>query len=102
MPAYDFKISNELFEWRGPSPFHFVAIPSDDSEIIKKEAKLLSYGWGVIPVHGKVGKTEFTTALIPKDGQYLIPIKDAVRKGEKIEIGDLVTVNLNLGRVTKI
>ena len=101
MPSYDFKITNELFEWRGPAPFYFVQINEKDSAVIKRESKILSYGWGVIPIHGKVGKTEFTSALIPKDGRYLIPIKDAVRKGEEIEIGDKVTVNLNLGRSEK-
>ena len=101
MPAYDFEISNELFEWRGPAPFYFVAIESGDSAIIKKEAKVLSYGWGIIPVHGRIGNTDFSTALIPKDGKYYIPIKDAVRKSEKIEVGEQVKVSLNLGKAPK-
>lgn len=95
---YEFRISGPLFEWRGPAPFHFVQIPSDQSSLIKSEASLLSYGWGVIPIHGQVGKTNFTTSLIPKDGNYLIPIKDAVRKSEQLEIDDEVKINFNLGK----
>ena len=69
-----------------------------DSKLIKSEARLLSYGWGVIPITGKVGKTEFTTSLIPKDGRYLVPIKDAVRLSEEIELGEIVTIQFNLGK----
>jgi hypothetical protein len=95
---YEFRISGPLFEWRGLAPFHFVQIPSDQSSLIKSEASLLSYGWGVIPIHGQVGKTNFTTSLIPKDGNYLIPIKDAVRKSERLEIDDEVKISFNLGK----
>ena len=96
--ASDFLIRGELFEWRGPAPFHFVRIGAKVSAEIKSQAQMLSYGWGVIPVHGRVGKTEFETALFPKDGLYLIPIKDSVRKTEEIEIGDSVSIHLNLGK----
>jgi hypothetical protein len=97
---YEFQISGLIFEWRGPAPFHFVRIPTDQGEQIKTEANLLSYGWGVIPIHGQIGKTEFTTSLIPKDGSYLIPIKDVVRKGEQLEIDDEVKIRFNLGKLS--
>ncbi|MFM1905253.1 MAG: hypothetical protein RIT32_49 [Actinomycetota bacterium] len=96
---YEFRISGPVFEWRGPAPFHFVKIPTDQSNLIKSEANLLSYGWGVIPIHGQVGRTNFTTSLIPKDGSYLIPIKDAVRKSEQLELDDEVEISLNLGKL---
>lgn len=95
---YEFGVSGEMFEWRGPSPFHFVRVSESDSTLIKAEANLLSYGWGVIPITGKVGKTEFTTSLIPKDGRYLVPIKDSVRLSEEIELGEIVTIQFNLGK----
>ena len=96
---YEFSVLGEVFEWRGPSPFHFVQVPSEASKLIKSEANLLSYGWGVIPIHGKAGNTEFTTSLIPKDGNYLIPIKDVIRKNEDLVIGDKIEINFNLGKI---
>jgi hypothetical protein len=33
---------------------------------------------------------------VPKNGGYLVPVKDAVRKAERLAIGDLVTVALVL------
>lgn len=60
-------------------------------------AAQLTYGWGVIPVLGKIGKTEFSTALIPKDGLYYVPIKNAVRFAEKLEVGAEVSVSISVG-----
>ena len=86
-----------MITWRGPSPFYFIPIPQAQSKKIKAMAAQLSYGWGVIPVSGKIGKTEFTTALIPKDGVYLVPIKNLVRLGENLEVGIETTVQISLG-----
>ena len=43
-------------------------------------ASIVSYGWGVIPVTARIGTTTWTTSLFPKDGSYLVPLKDAIRK----------------------
>ena len=61
-------------------------------------APMVTYGWGAIPVRCRVGRTEFTTSLFPKDGGYLLPIKDAVRTAERLVVGDRVRVELMVGR----
>lgn len=92
------KISflNEVWYWRGPSPFHFLSVPEPESRKIKEVSSLITYGWGVIPVEARIGKTEWSTSLIPKNGLYLVPLKDAVRTSEGLEIGDLVAIRLTL------
>jgi hypothetical protein len=67
------------------------------SKKIKAVAAQLTYGWGVIPVLGKIGKTELSTALIPKDGLYYLPIKNAVRFAENLEVGAEVSVSISVG-----
>lgn len=96
-----YNVTGEIFEWRGPAPFYFVRVDQATSDDIKTFAKHITYGWGVLPAYGKVGKTEFETALFPKDGAYLVPIKDALRKGENLEIGDTIKIQLNLGKRPK-
>lgn len=86
-----------MIEWRGPSPFYFVPVPELQSKKIKAIAAQLTYGWGVIPILGKIGKTDFSTALIPKDGVYFLPIKNAVRFAEKLEVDSEVSVSISLG-----
>ncbi|MEO0049072.1 MAG: hypothetical protein RL556_404 [Actinomycetota bacterium] len=90
------KFSGVMFEWRGPAPFYFVAVPDAEAAQIKASAALLTYGWGVIPVSGTIGRTSFTTSLIPKDGGYLVPIKNAVRLPEALEVGQEFDITLNL------
>jgi hypothetical protein len=97
MTAMDFAFEGPVVEWRGPAPFYFVAIPEDESADIKFAAKGMEY-WGQVPVVVQIGDTEFTTALFPKDGRYLLPLKDAVRKSATIEIDQVVAVALSVGR----
>jgi len=91
------KFSGEIWFWRGPSPFHFVTVPDEESEELHAVSSLLSYGWGVIPVTARVGKTSWTTSLFPKGGGYLVPIKLVVRETERLELGDTVQIVLTLG-----
>lgn len=92
----DFIFTGPMIEWRGPAPFFYVAIPEHVCEEIKAAALQLSYGWGVIPVRATIGKTIFTTSLFPKNGIYLLPIKNAVRIPESLELDQQVKVKLVL------
>ena len=92
----EFEFSGVVWEWRGPAPFHFVSVPPDDAEEIKDAASRVSYGWGMIPVKATIGATSFTTSLWPKNGSYVLPLKDAVRHAERIELDDVVEVSFEL------
>ena len=92
----DFVFSANVWEWRGPAPYHFVAVPEDIAAEIKEMASAVTYGWGMIPVSGKIGSTSFTTSLWAKNGTYAVPLKDAVRKAEGISIDDTVSIELSL------
>jgi hypothetical protein len=93
----DVDFAGEVFEWRGPAPYYYVAVPDDESADIKEASPLLTYGWGVIPARVVVGGTEWTTSLFPKDGRYLVPLKDVVRRAEALEVGDVIEVSMVLG-----
>ena len=90
------EFEGEIFYWRGPAPFPFVAVPKEPSSDIKEISAMVTYGWGVIPVHVRIGKTEWKTSLFPKDGRYLVPIKMSVQKSENLEVGDSVTIHLEV------
>jgi hypothetical protein len=92
----DLQFSGELWYWRGPAPFHFVTAPEDACGALEATSRSVSYGWGMIPVTARIGSTEWTTSLFPKDGGYVVPVKTWVRKAEGIELGDLITVRLTV------
>ncbi len=87
----------EVLEWRGPAPHHFVAVPDDADAYLHDHLAELSYGWGCIPARVRVGDAEETTALIPRDGTYLVPLKARLRRAEKLDIGDVVELRLTVG-----
>ena len=88
-------IGNILF-WKGPAPWFFVAVPEDQSRDLKAISNIVTYGWGVIPVDVRIGKTEFQTSLFPKNGRDLVPIKASVRKAGNLAVGDTVKVYLEV------
>lgn len=90
------EFNDKIWYWRGPAPWFFVTVPADASGDIKEISNLVTYGWGVIPVYVQIGRTKWQTSLFPKDGRYLVPIKASVRKAEKLEEGDSVTVRLDI------
>ena len=85
-----------VFHWRGPSPYHFVALPPDEAELVAEMAQALTYGWGMIPVAATIGETRWTTSMYAKDGGYVLPLRDAIRRAEGIDLGDVVEVRLAL------
>ena len=85
-----------VVEWRGPSPYFFVPVPEEEAADIREVAAMATYGWGVIPVEARVGEIPFETSLFPKDGGYLLPLKDAVRKPQGLAPGDPVTVEMTI------
>jgi GNAT superfamily N-acetyltransferase len=86
--------TGELYYWRGPAPYHFIRVPEEVCVGLRALSPVVSYGWGVIPVAGRIGQTVWETSLFPKDSGYVLPIKDAVRKGEGLALGDTIPVEL--------
>ncbi|HEX6686345.1 MAG TPA: DUF1905 domain-containing protein [Candidatus Limnocylindrales bacterium] len=90
------EFSGEIWFWRGPAPWHFVTVPEAPSRELEAASSMVSYGWGCIPVSASIGGTRWATSLFPKDGGYIVPIKTAVRKAEKLDLGDVVTIRLTV------
>ena len=90
------EFNGKIWYWRGPAPWYFVTVPAKLSRGLKAIVGFVTYGWGMIPVVVRIGKTEWKTSLWPKDGRYIVPIKAIVRKAENLEQGHKVTVQLEV------
>lgn len=93
----EIEFSGEIWYWRGPAPFYFVTVPPHESHDLKEISPAVTYGWGMIPVRARIGATRWETALFPKDGAYIVPIKANVRRAEGLAEGDDVTILLQVG-----
>lgn len=88
------RFTGEVWYWRGPAPFYFVSVPDELSGQIHEVAREVTYGWGMIPAVVTVGATTWPTALWPKDGTFVVPLKAWVRKAEGIDEGEPIDVDL--------
>lgn len=93
----EFDFEAEIIEWRGPAPYLFAALPAEQADELALAATDLSYGWGCIPATARIGETDFTTSLFPRNGGYLMPVKTAVQRAEDVGLGDVIHVRLRVG-----
>lgn len=93
----EIEVVGTVFEWRGPAPHHFLALPEEEAATVEDVAAAVTYGWGMVPVTVRLGSTTWTTSLWPKDGTYVVPLKLAVRRAEGVPPGDVVRLVLRIG-----
>lgn len=84
--------------WQHASPggWYFVSLPPEMSREIRSTLKQEEEGWGRLKATARIGTSEWKTAIWfdTKSNTYLLPLKAAIRKQEKIdtETGIEVTV----------
>ena len=76
---------------------YFGRLSEEESAYSMLVAKGMEY-WGQVPVVVRISDIEFGTALFPKNGRYLIPFQDVVRKSAGIEVDRVLAIGLNVGR----
>lgn len=106
--AYTFTA--KIWLWPGNNAaWHFVTVPKEVSEKIKKvvtapskggtkETKRVRRGFGSVKVEVTVGKTIWQTSIFPdsRSGCYLLPIKLSARKAEGLYAEGAAKVKLTL------
>lgn len=90
------EFTGTIWFWKGPAPWYFVTVPDEQGRDLRAISGLVTYGWGVIPVQVRLGKSTWKTSLFPKDGSYIVPIRASVRKAEQVGAGDNVRVRLEV------
>ena len=88
--------------YAGKGAWYFVTLPPDSAAEISYFSKTLNggkrTGWGSVRVTVQVGETVWQTSLFPdsKNKSYVLPIKAAVRKAEKIIEDQTVKVRVSM------
>jgi hypothetical protein len=99
MFSKDFTFKARLWIWNAQKgSWHFVSLPRDISAEIKDGYPFKSKGFGSVPVTVTIGETEWKTSIFPdsKRGQYILPIKAAVRKVENLNKDDTAEVKIHI------
>ena len=94
-----------LWRWTtpaAPAAWHFITIDGAAGEALSATALMrrmegLSRGFGSLKVAATIGATTFTTSVFPsKETGWLLPIKAAVRKAERLIDGEAVELVLEV------
>ena len=90
-----YRFTAELWEWESRANWFFVTLPVDAAADIRDQP-MPPRGFGSIPVHVRIGSTEFDTSIFPSDDSFVLPVKRAVRDREGLDRGDPVDVELEV------
>ena len=98
MRPNQYRFVSPVWLYPGKGGWHFVTVPRELSEEIRKQFGHLQGGWGSVPVIVTIGKTSWTTSIFPdkKLEAYLLPIKAEVRRKEHASAGDDVEIMLEI------
>ena len=97
MLTLDFSFSTPLWKWSGGNWF-FLTLPPDTAADIRAFAEGNASALGTVRVVARVGETEWQTSLFPsrEHSSFLLPVKAAVRRAEKLEADIEVSVALEV------
>ncbi len=99
MKKRDYRFKAQVWIYPGlTANWHFVSLPKNLSEQIKKDFGSKARGWGSLPVKVCVGKSSWRTSIFPdkKSGTYILPIKAEIRNRECIFAKDYLDIKIIL------
>jgi hypothetical protein len=94
--AYAF--SAELWRYDGEVAWFFVSLPTELAERIRDEKAPLTKGFGAIRVSVRIGSSTWDTSVFPDQARdtYLLPVKKSVRRAQRLDVGDMIPVELTV------
>jgi Domain of unknown function (DUF1905) len=92
------RFEAELWRSDGEGGWCFLTVPVEVSDDVRAVTAGTRRGFGSVRVQVTVGRTSWSTSLFPdaKRGAYLLPVKQAVRSRERVDVGDRLSVELSL------
>lgn len=88
----------ELWPFDAGAKWVFLSLPIDESEAVREIPRPPAPGFGSVRVRVTIGETTWLTSVFPQAGrgQYILPVKKAVRAAEGVEIGYVASVTLEV------
>ncbi len=91
--------SGDLWLSPGPGGWTFVTLPLESADQIRfVTGGQKTKSWGMIKVKATIGSSTWRTTIWPDkaSGSFLLPVKAAVRRAEKVSAGDRVEVDMTV------
>ncbi len=94
--AMEYSFKGKLWKYEGHAGWCFITLPKMLSKKIRSVHNSSEEGWGRLQTCAFIGDSSWKTAIWfdTKSDAYLLPVKLAIRKKEKLEIGQSFAVKL--------
>ena len=92
-----YNFSAELYLWEARvDSWVFANLPEDIADEIEDAAPEPRRGFGAVKVEVTVGSSTWRTSVFPskQDATFVLPVKRAILKAEKLAVGDSVRISL--------
>ncbi len=98
IPMQSFAFRAPIRLWDGEGAWHFITLPKNVAKHIRCLIIKPVRGWGSIRVSVSIGSSTWKTSIFPdkKSASFVLPIKLAVRKAEKLNLGDKPEVTITV------
>ncbi len=92
------EFSAKVKVYPGAAAWYYVTLPKSVAREIDFEHGHHKAGFGSLRVKVIIGVTNWQTSIFTdtKSNSYMLPLKSAVRKAERIEAGDTVQIKLEV------
>lgn len=103
-PPEGYTFTAELWQWDAkkgtaePGSWCLISVPLEVSAAIRDEVVGPPRGFGSVRVEVEAGSSTWTTSVFPDStsGGFVLPIKKAVQRKERVSEGDELTVTLRV------
>lgn len=101
MLELEFSFTEKCWLWQGKATWYFITVPKSHSEEIKFFTENhfgKRRGWGAVRVTARIGTSEWQTSIFPSTSlnAYILPLKQEIRKKEKIVVDAVFNVQLSI------
>lgn len=96
MTTARYTFDAEIWTSATTATWHFLSVPEEDADDIDERFGHRAAGFGSIRVEVTIGSTTWRTSVFPdtKRATYVLPVKAAVRKSERLTEGSVAQVDL--------
>jgi hypothetical protein len=94
----NYEFDATLWRYGGQATWYFITLPFEVTDEIDEISRESKRGFGSVRVHATIGATTWTTSVFPDNSRksFILPVKAAVRKAERVANGDNCKVRLRL------
>ena len=98
MTAPQFEFEGELWEWDGPSAWHFVSLPEELADLITEAFGEHARGFRSLRVEVSIGSAVWRTSIFPdkQRATYLLPVKKEIRQRLGLDTGARAQVGITV------